>query len=104
MCSAVQSCLTLCDPMDCSPSGSCAHGIFQARILRWVAISSFRGSSWPRDQTCISCIAGRFSATESPGKSDCSHNNMANPQGFCKYDHPHFTDEEVGSEAAQATQ
>ena len=35
-----QSCLTLCDPMDCSPSGSSAHEIFQARILEWVAISS----------------------------------------------------------------
>ena len=35
-----QSCLTLCDPMDCSPSGSSVHGIFQARILEWVAISS----------------------------------------------------------------
>ena len=39
-----QSCLTLCDPMDCSPSGSSIHGIFQARILEWVAISFSRGS------------------------------------------------------------
>ena len=54
------SCLTLCDPMDSSPPGSSAHGILQARILEWVAIPFFRGSSWPRDQTCISCIAGRF--------------------------------------------
>ena len=46
-----QSCLTLCDPRDCSPPGSSVHGILQARILEWVAISSFRGSSWPRDQT-----------------------------------------------------
>ena len=49
-----QSCLTLCDPMDCSPPGSSAHGIFQARILEWVAIFFFRGSSQPRNQTCIS--------------------------------------------------
>ena len=40
-----QPCLTLCDPMDCSPPSSSVHGIFQARILEWVAISSSRGSS-----------------------------------------------------------
>ena len=43
--------------MDCSPPGSSAHGIFQARILEWVAISSSRGSSHPRDQTLISCVS-----------------------------------------------
>ena len=60
MCRA-QSCLTLCDPMDCSPPGSSVHGVSQARVLEWVAISSYRGSSWPRDQThvsCVSCIGG----------------------------------------------
>ena len=46
-----QSCLTLYDPMDCNPPGSSAHGIFQARILEWVATSCSRGSSRPRDQT-----------------------------------------------------
>ena len=40
-----QSCPTLCNPMDCSPPGSSVHGILQARILEWVAISSFRGSA-----------------------------------------------------------
>ena len=58
-----QSSLTFCNPMDCSPPGSYAHGIFQARILEWVASSSCRGSSWPRDQTHVShfsCIAGRW--------------------------------------------
>ena len=54
-----QSCPTLCDPMDCSPPGSTAHGILQARILEWVAISFSRGSSRPRDQTQVSHIAGR---------------------------------------------
>ena len=54
-----QSCLTLCDPVDCSPPGSSIHGILQARILEWVAISFSRGSSWPRDQTQVSHIAGR---------------------------------------------
>ena len=54
-----QSCLTLCDPVDCSPPGSSIHGILQARILEWVAISSSRESSWPRDQSQVSCISGR---------------------------------------------
>ena len=49
-------CPTLCDPMDYSLTGSSVHGILQARILQWVAISFSRGSSWPRDQTHISCI------------------------------------------------
>ena len=54
-CSDDQSCPNLCDAMD--------HEIFQARILVWVAISSFRGSSWSRDQTHVSCIPciGRWS-------------------------------------------
>ena len=56
----VESCLTLCDPMDCSPPGSSVHDISHARILEWVAISSTRRSSQPRDWTCISCLAGRF--------------------------------------------
>ena len=55
-----QSCLTLCNTMDCSPPGSCVHEIFQARILDWVAISLSRGSSWPRNWTRVSCIADRF--------------------------------------------
>ena len=50
-CSVAQSCPTLCDPVDCSLPGSSVHGTFQARILEWFAISSFRGSSWPRNQT-----------------------------------------------------
>ena len=54
-----QSSLTLCDTMDYSLSGFSIHGIFQARILEWVAISFSSGSSWPRDQTQVSCIAGR---------------------------------------------
>ena len=58
-----------CDPMDCSPPDSSVYGIFQARILEWVAMSSSRGSSQLRDQTHISCIAGRFFTMEPPGKS-----------------------------------
>ena len=49
-----------CAPVDCSPPGSSAHGILQARILEWVAISFSKGSSQPRNQTQVSCIAGRF--------------------------------------------
>ena len=70
-CSVAQSCLTLCDPMDCILPGSSAHGILQARILEWVAISSSRGSSQPRDRTCVSCAscpAGGFFTTEPSGK------------------------------------
>ena len=55
--SVVQSCPTLCDPMDCSLSASSVHGIFQARILEWVAISSSKKSSRPRVQTLVSCIS-----------------------------------------------
>ena len=54
-----QSCLALCDPMDCSPPGSSIHGIFWARVLEWVAISFSRGSSRPRGWTKVSFIAGR---------------------------------------------
>ena len=57
MCPCAQSCLTLCDPMDCCPPGSPVHGILQARILEWVAISSCRRSSWPRDPTHLSWIS-----------------------------------------------
>ena len=55
-----QSCPTLCDPMDSRPPESSVHGILQARILEWVSIPFSRGSSQPRDQTWVSCIAGRF--------------------------------------------
>ena len=57
---AIQLCLTLCDPMDCSPPGSSVHGILQARIQEWVAIPFSRGSSLPRDQTQVSRLAGGF--------------------------------------------
>ena len=56
----IQLCRTLCDPMDCSPSGSSAHGVFQGRMLELVAIFYSRGSSRPRDQSWISGIAGSF--------------------------------------------
>ena len=55
-----QSCLTLCNTMDCSLPGSSVHGIIQARILEWVAMPSSKQSSQPRDQTQVSHIAGGF--------------------------------------------
>ena len=64
---SLQSCPTLCNPMDCSLLGSSVHRILQARILKWVAMPSSRGSCQPRDQTCGSCFAGEFFTTEPPG-------------------------------------
>ena len=63
LCLVAQLCLTLCDPMDCSPPGSSVHGILQARILEWIAMPSSRGPSRARDWTrisCVSCIADGF--------------------------------------------
>ena len=62
-CMHAQSCLTLCDPTDCSPPGPSVHGIFQARTLEWVAISFPRESSQLRDQTASlasSALADEF--------------------------------------------
>ena len=59
----LQSCSTLCNPVDCSQPGPSVQGVLQARILEWVAMSSSRGSSRPKDRTCmpcVSCIAGGF--------------------------------------------
>ena len=56
-CWVTQSCPTLCDSMDYSPPDSSVHGVLQARIVEWVAISISRGSSWPRDQTCVSYVS-----------------------------------------------
>ena len=64
-----QLCPTLCDPMDHSPPISSVHWILQARILKWVAMPSTRGSSQSRDQTCtscVSCIEDRFFTTGAP--------------------------------------
>ena len=78
-CSVAQSCPTLCNPMDCSPPGSSVHGIFQARILEWIAIPFSRRSSWPKGGTWVSGSACRFFTIwatrgvymqpESPGKT-----------------------------------
>ena len=63
-----QSCLTLCNPVDCSLPGFSVHGISQGRMLEWGVTSFFRGSSWPRDWTWNSCIASRFFTSEPPGR------------------------------------
>ena len=60
LCLVTQLCPILCDTMNCSLPGSSVHGIPQAGILELVVIPLSRGSSWPRDQTWVSCIAGRF--------------------------------------------
>ena len=69
-----QSCPTLCNPTDCSLSGCSVHGIFQARVLEWIAISFSRGSSRPRNWTWVSRIAGRrftiWTTRESLGTCD----------------------------------
>ena len=56
---SIQLCLTLYEPMDCSPPGSSVHGILQARILEWVAMPS-RGSACRRDQTCMYLLHGQM--------------------------------------------
>ena len=73
-----QSCLTLCDPVDCRLPGFSIHGILQARLLEWVTISFSRGSSRPRDQTQVSHIEGRrfnlWATRESPYDKKASLN------------------------------
>ena len=74
-----QSCLTLCDPVDCSLPGFSVHGILQARILEWVAIPFSRGSSNPGIEPRSPAVAGRFFTTEPPGKPRKS----TIPQSLC---------------------
>ena len=68
----VKSCPTLCDPVDYNLSGSSVHGIFQARVLQWIAISFSRGSSQPRNQSRVSCIAGRCFTIWATREAPCS--------------------------------
>ena len=69
--------LTLCDPMDCSLPGFSVHGIFQARVLEWVAISFSRRSAWPRDQTQVSCTAGRHFTLWATREAPYNYNHQA---------------------------
>ena len=75
-CSVTQLCPTLYNPMDSSSSVSSVHGIFQAKILEWVAISFSRGFSQLRDQTCATYTAGRCFSTEPPGKPRWVNNRI----------------------------
>ena len=77
--SVTRLCPALCDHTDCSPPGSSVHGILQAKILEWVAISHSRGSSQPRNQSGVSCIAGRL-PSEPPGKPQKLHKVLRNQQ------------------------
>ena len=78
-----------CDPMDCNPPGSPVHGISQARILEWVVISYFRGSSQPRDPThvsCISCFGRQILYRCATWEAPISHSWKVNPSrdpGIC---------------------
>ena len=62
-----------CNSMNCNSPDFSVHRTSQARILEWVVISSSEASSWPRDQTHVSCIAGGFFTTEPPGKPPIDH-------------------------------
>ena len=79
---SLQSGLTLLDSMDCSPPGSSGHGIFQARVLERVVVPFSRGSSWPRDQTSVSCIARGFLTAEPLGKTNLTRSWR---QKLCKW-------------------
>ena len=81
MCSVIQSCLTLCDPLGCSPPGSSVHGIFQARTLEWVAISFSRGSSWPRNWTCVSYMIQATQSLEVDIRDQKCLNNVTEDLG-----------------------
>ena len=72
-----QSCPTLCNPMDCRLPGSSIHGISQARVLEWVAISFAWSSSWPRDWTWVSRILGRHFTVN--GQKTLGHDCALNP-------------------------
>ena len=86
-----QLCPTLCDPTDCGSPGSSDHGILQARILEWVAISSSRGSSWPRDQAQDSCHLLHWQADSLP----LSHPRCQRDKVLKYYSDPSWSDSAV---------
>ena len=89
----IKSCQTRCNPMDCSPPNSSVHGIFQARILEWVAISFSRESSQPMDKTHVSCLAEKnifkFSKVICPHykqiKSYLNNYTLAQQYNYCHF-------------------
>ena len=82
-----ESCPTLCDLIDRNPLGCSVHGILQARILEWIAIPVSKGSSRPRDQTWVSCTAGRFFSTGATGEDGNSAAVTQGPQPLVKVAH-----------------
>ena len=83
-CLVSQSCLTLWDPIDCSPPGSSVHGILQARILEWVSMLSSRGSFQPRDGTQVSHIAGWFFTIWATSENSEKPNNCQSSKRMSK--------------------
>ena len=83
VCSVAQLRPTLCEPMDCNPPGSSVHGISQVEVLEWVAISSPRGSSQHKNQTCISCN-GRQILYHWPTKESESRSVVSNSLPPCE--------------------
>ena len=79
---SLQSCSTVCSPMDCSLPGSSIHGILQARIPEWVAMPSSRGSSQPRDQPRSPMLQADSLPAEPPGKPKCVFTGLYNPGFF----------------------
>ena len=75
-----QSCPTLCNPVDCHSPGSSVHGILQARILEWVAMSSSRGSSRPRDGTQVSWTAASLPSEPAEKPSGSVKRKAVRPQ------------------------
>ena len=87
-CSVAKLCPTLCDPVNCSPPGSSVHGIFQARILKWVTIYFSRESSWPRNTN--PCLL-HWQKDSLPLNHQGSHLYLTNP-----YTHPTWVPDPKG--------
>ena len=95
---SLQPCLTLCDPLDCSPPGGSVRGIIQARILEWVAMPSSRGSSRPRDQTSISYVSAltvQFGSVAQSCPTPCDPMNRSTPGLPVHHQLPEFTQTHV---------
>ena len=89
--SHTQSCLILCDSMDCSPPGSWVHGILQAGILEWEAIPFSRGSSQPMDQIWLSRIAGRFFTVWATREAQINYTSIKNKRIYTPYFEKHIS-------------
>ena len=107
VCKSLQSCPTLCDPMDCSPPGSSVHGILQARMLEWVAMTLSTEYSQPRCWTCILCLLHwqscslplvppvQFSSIAQSCLTLCDPKDCRMPGFPVHHQHPEFTQTHV---------